>query len=73
MKASQSVRVWFAFMGTILWIGIYFTGFGNVNWLIYTPAVGFIFAATTGICPSQITIFNLFGIRMVETPNKKAQ
>ncbi len=60
MKASKSMRVWFAFMGSLLWAGIYFTGFSTVNWMIYVPAAGFIFAAITGFCPSQIGIFKLF-------------
>ena len=58
-KASKSMRVWFAFMGSLLWIGIYITGFSIVNWLIYVPAAGFAFAAITGICPSQIGIFKM--------------
>ncbi len=60
MKASKSMRVWFAFMGILLWLGIYFTGFSIVNWLIYVPAAGFAFAAITGFCPSQIGIFSVF-------------
>jgi hypothetical protein len=71
MKASKSMRVWFAFMGIILWIGIYLTGFANVNWLIYIPAAGFIFAASTSICPSQMAVFKIFGVKMTETPNKE--
>jgi len=69
MKASKSMRVWFAFMGTVLWIGIYLTGFANVNWLVYVPAAGFTFAAVTSICPSQIAVFKIFGVKMTESPN----
>jgi len=70
MKAHKSMRVWFAFMATILCIGIYLTGFSNVNWLIYVPAAGFIFAASTGICPGQIMIFKMFGIKIKETSDR---
>ncbi|MEO7766967.1 MAG: hypothetical protein ABIS01_06055 [Ferruginibacter sp.] len=70
MQASKSMRVWFAFTGTILWTGIYLTGFSIVNWLVYLPAVGFIFAAITGICPSQTGIFKMFNVKMKETSNK---
>ncbi len=61
MKASKSMRVWFAFMGIILWTGIYLMGFSNVHWLIYLPTIGFTFAAITSICPSQIGIFKMMG------------
>lgn len=59
MKASKSMRVWFAFMATVLWIGMYLTGFPNLHWLLYVPTGGFTFAAITGICPSQIGIFSV--------------
>ncbi|MEP6844926.1 MAG: hypothetical protein ABI861_02955 [Panacibacter sp.] len=61
MKASKSMRIWFALVGTILWTGIYLTGFSNVNWLLYVPAAGFIFAAITGLCLSLTAISKMFG------------
>lgn len=61
MKASKSMRVWYIFMGIILWAGIYLTGFANVSWLLYVPAAAAIFAAITGICPSQFAIFKILG------------
>jgi hypothetical protein len=61
MKTSKSTRLWFAFMGIVLFIGIYLSGFSNVHWLLYLPTAGFIFAAITGICPSQLAIFKIFG------------
>jgi hypothetical protein len=70
MKAPKSMRIWFAFMGTLLWTGIYLTGFSNVHWLIYVPAAGFFFAASIGICPSQIAIFKMLGIKIKETADK---
>jgi hypothetical protein len=60
MKASKSTRVWFAIMAIILSIGIYLTGFSKVNFMIYLPAIGFAFAAITGICPSQQAILKMF-------------
>ena len=71
MKAPKSMRVWFAFMGIILCLGIYLTGFSNVNWLMYVPVVGFLFAAGTGICPSQVMIFKMFRIKIKETSDIK--
>jgi len=60
MKASKSMRAWFAFYGAVIWLGLYLTGFSSVHWLLYVPASGIAFAAITGICPSQIVIFKLF-------------
>lgn len=60
MKASKSMRIWFAFVAIILWGGIYLTGFSNVHWLLYIPAVGFMFAAITGLCLSLTAISKMF-------------
>jgi len=60
MKASNSMRVWFAVFGALIWLGIYLTGFSIVHWLLYIPPAGLTFAAITGICPSQIGVFKLF-------------
>jgi hypothetical protein len=59
-RASSEMKVWFALFGIIIWLGIYLTGFSNVHWLLYIPAVLIIFAAVTGICPSQLLVFKLF-------------
>ena len=61
MRASISMRIWFAFVGVILWAGIYLTGFSTVNWLLYLPAAGFTFSAVTGICLSLMAISRMFG------------
>ena len=60
MRTSKSMRIWFAFVGIILWTGIYLTGFSTVNWLLYLPAAGFIFSAITGICLSLTAISKMF-------------
>jgi hypothetical protein len=70
MKASKSMRVWFALLGIILWTGIYLTGFSNVHWLLYAPAVGFVFAAITGLCLSLSAISKMFGFSIKETSNQ---
>jgi hypothetical protein len=70
MKASASMRIWFAFVSCILWLGIYFTGFLQVNWLLYVPAAGFIFGAVTGICPSHIFISKILGAKNNAVTNK---
>jgi len=70
MKAPLSMRIWFAVVATILWAGIYFTGFSTVNWLLYLPAAGFLMGAVTGFCPSLTGVFKLFGGKIKETSNK---
>jgi len=70
VKAPKSLRVWYAFVDAILWTAIYLTGFSNVHWLIYLLAVGFIFSAITGICPSQMAIFKMFGVKIKETSSQ---
>ena len=64
------MRIWFALVGIILWADIYFSGFTNVNWLIYLPVAGFIFVAVTGICLSLAVILKLFGVKVKETSDK---
>ena len=59
-RASKEMKIWFALFGVIIWLGIFLTGFSNVHWLLYVPAAALIFAAVTGICPSQLLVFNLF-------------
>jgi hypothetical protein len=65
-RASSEMRVWFALFGTIIWLGIYLTGFSNVHWLLYVPAAGLTFAAITGICPSQLLVFSFFRSKKTE-------
>ena len=69
MKAPKSLRIWYAFMGVLLWTAIYLTGFSNVHWLIYLPAGGFIFSAITGICLSEMAVLKMFDIKIKETSN----
>ena len=69
MKASKSMRIWYAFVGMILWAGIYLSGFSNVNWLLYVPAIGFVFAAITGLCLSLTAISKMFSFNTKATSN----
>ncbi len=59
-RALSEMKVWFALFGIIIWLGIYLTGFSTVHWLLYVPAVALLFAAITGICPSQLLVFSFF-------------
>ncbi|MCW5586320.1 MAG: hypothetical protein KIS75_09320 [Chromatiales bacterium] len=51
---SKPMRLFFAVSGTIIWLGIWLTGFSVVHWLLYVPAVFFAIAVITGICPGLI-------------------
>ena len=58
---GKSMRFFFLFSGTVIWGGIWLTGFSVVHWLLYIPAVFFYFAAITGICPGLIFSRLVFG------------
>lgn len=62
---SNALRFFFFVAGSVIWLGIWLTGFGAAHWLLYIPALFFYFAAATGICPGLIFSLNLF-------PEKKA-
>lgn len=51
---GKSMRFFFLIAGSLIWLGIYLTGFNVVHWVSYLPAIFFIFAAITGICPGII-------------------
>jgi hypothetical protein len=51
---GPAMRFFFLFAGSVIWIGIWLTGFSNAHWLLYVPGVFFYFAAITGICPGLI-------------------
>ena len=53
-RSSAEMRIFFAFAGTMLWLGIAHTGFELTSPLIYFPATFFAFAAITGLCPGII-------------------
>ena len=60
-RISNAMRFFFLVTGSLLWAGIWLTGFATVHWLLYLPAVFFLFAALTGICPGMIFSNMLFG------------
>ena len=51
---GSSMRLFVFFTGSVIWAGIWLTGFTTAHWLLYIPAVFFYFAAITGICPGMI-------------------
>ena len=60
-RISSAMRFFFLLSGTVLWLGIWLTGFAQVHWLLYLPAIFFVFAAVTGICPGISVAKSLFG------------
>lgn len=60
-KISNAMRFFFVVASSIIWLGIWLTGFSTAHWLLYIPAISFVFAATTGICPGMIISNMLFG------------
>ena len=57
---GKSMRFFFFGSSLVIWLGIYLTGFETVHWVSYIPAVFFMFAAVTGICPGIIFSKKLF-------------
>jgi hypothetical protein len=51
---TPAQRLFFLVSGAIIWLGIGLTGFADVHWLLYVPAVFFAFAVVTGVCPGLI-------------------
>lgn len=51
---SSAMRFFFFFSGTVIWLGIWLSGFSTVHWLLYIPPSFFYFAALTGICPGLV-------------------
>ena len=51
---GKSMRFFFLVTGSVIWAGIWLTGFSVGHWLLYIPAAFFYFAAITGICPGLI-------------------
>ena len=56
MDISLEMRLWFIGPMLMLWGGLYLTGFSEVHWLIYVPAVMSVFALISGKCPGMFLI-----------------
>ena len=53
-KSNASLRAFYLFAASAMWLGIWHTGFTAASWILYVPATTFIFGAITGYCPSWI-------------------
>lgn len=59
-KINAPMRFFLLVVATVIFAGIWLTGFTTAHWLLYLPVIFFIFAATTGICPGMILSKKLF-------------
>lgn len=55
------MRFFFLGAGTVIFAGVWLTGFDRAHWLLYVPVAFFWFAALSGICPGIIISRRLFG------------
>ncbi len=60
VKIGSAMRFFFLLLGSMIWLGIWLTGFNNVHWVLFLPAAFVIFAAVSGICPGMIIAKMLF-------------
>lgn len=54
MIDSSALRTTFMFVGVVIWLGIWLTGFSVVHWMLFVPAIFLTFAGITGVCPGLI-------------------
>lgn len=55
------MRFFLLVVSSVIWLGIWLTGFATVHWVLYVPAGFLLFAAISGICPGIIFSNMLFG------------
>jgi len=67
-KASPPVRIFLFFIGALIWLGIWHTGFSVASWLLYIPAVFLVLAAASGVCPGLIISHKLVSKTQSDTP-----
>lgn len=60
LHIGKALRFFLLVIGSVIWLGIYLTGFNVVHWVLYLPAVFLIFAAATGLCPGMMFSRKLF-------------
>ena len=58
---NRAMRFFLLVAASMVWLGIFLTGFHEVHWVLYLPASFFLFAAVSGICPGIIFSNMLFG------------
>jgi hypothetical protein len=51
LKIDPALRLFLAVVATMIWLGVWLTGFGTAHWIFYIPGVLLMLAAVTGLCP----------------------
>jgi len=59
-RMDASMKAFFLFVGLLLWVGIWLTGFQQVHWILYLPATFFLISAVTGVCPGMLFFKEVF-------------
>lgn len=59
-KIDKPIRAFLLFASLVVFAGIGLTGFNVAHWLLYLPAIFFLFAAVSGICPGIILMKKIF-------------
>lgn len=57
---GKPMRFFLLVMAVVLWLGIWLTGFSTVHWVLYLPAIFFVFAGVTGYCPGMMFARTIF-------------
>jgi len=55
----NALRMLFLVVAAMISIGIWLTGYRNVHWFSYVPAVAMLSAGVTGFCPGLIVLKKL--------------
>jgi hypothetical protein len=66
-KINAPMRFFIFVVASVIFIGIWLTGFATAHWLLYIPVIFFSFAAATGVCPGMNLSNKLFGKHNKET------
>ncbi len=59
-KMEPSMKAFFLFVGAVMWLGIWLTGFEQTHWVLYLPATFFVISAIVGICPGMLVFKEIF-------------
>jgi hypothetical protein len=58
---GSSMRLFVFLVGSIIWAGIWLTGFATVHWLLYAPPVFFLFRSRYWHLPRFYLFSSYFG------------
>ncbi len=62
-RVGTPQRMLFLVIASMIWLGIWLSGYNSVHWVLYLPAVFLTLAAFTGICPGIGVMNAIFGKR----------